>query len=116
MLTTSRDRFEMIQSELAPEHRENMVQVTKYQAGQACITWVMGKWATSEEQKWAPPGAHFHQFVVPPIQECRKDCTYGKLSAMQVPKEMKGLRSCEVKLFSSYEIILCPIYMITQWF
>ncbi|XP_024387740.1 very-long-chain aldehyde decarbonylase GL1-1 [Physcomitrium patens] len=98
MLTTSRDRFEMIQSELAPQHRENMIQVTKYQAGQNCKRWVLGKWATPSEQKWAPPGTHFHQFVVPPVMECRKDCTYGKLSAMQVPKEMKGLRSCEMTM------------------
>lgn len=96
MLTTSRDRFEAIQAELPAHQRDNMVQVTKYQAGQTCKTWVMGKWATPAEQRWAPAGTHFHQFVVPPIEECRTDCTYGKLSAMHVPKDMKGLRTCEV--------------------
>lgn len=59
--------------------------------------WVLGKWATPDEQKWAPTGTHFHQFVVPPIAETRKDCSYGKLAAMQVPKDMRGMRTCEVK-------------------
>lgn len=36
MLTTSRDRFEMILSEVPVQHRSNLVQVTKYQAGQNC--------------------------------------------------------------------------------
>ena len=57
---------------------------------------MLGKWATPEEQKWAPTGTHFHQFVVPPIAETRKDCSYGKLAAMQVPKDMRGMRTCEV--------------------
>jgi hypothetical protein len=58
--------------------------------------WVIGKWATPNDQKWAPPRTHFHQFVVPNIIESRQDCTYGKLAAMHLPKEIKGLRSCEV--------------------
>jgi hypothetical protein len=58
--------------------------------------WVIGKWATPNDQKWAPPATHFHQFVVPNIIESRQDCTYGKLAAMRLPREIKGLRSCEV--------------------
>jgi hypothetical protein len=66
--------------------------------------WVIGKWATPNDQKWAPPGTHFHQFVVPNIIESRQDCTYGKLAAMHLPKEIKGLRSCEVLVLNTFNL------------
>ncbi|CAI7834426.1 unnamed protein product, partial [Closterium sp. NIES-54] len=50
------------------------------------------------EQRHAPPGTHFHQFVVPPIAEVRKDCTYGKLAAMRLPDDVENLKFCEVSL------------------
>lgn len=56
----------------------------------------MGKWITPREQTWAPSGAHFHQFVVPPILNFRKDCTYGDLAAMKLPDDVEGLGCCEV--------------------
>jgi hypothetical protein len=56
----------------------------------------VGKWLSPREQRWAPPGTHFHQFVVPPIIGFRRDCTYGKLAAMRLPKDVEGLGSCEV--------------------
>ncbi|CAM6110926.1 unnamed protein product [Calypogeia fissa] len=95
MLSTSRERFETILHEAPAEFQRFLVQVTKYQDGKDCKTWVMGKWAFAEDQKWAPPGTHFHQFVVPPISELQKDCTYGELAGMRLPKAVKGLRSCE---------------------
>ncbi|CAK9230354.1 unnamed protein product [Sphagnum troendelagicum] len=98
MLTASVDRYESILAEVPVEYKQNLVQVTKYQDGQYCPVWVIGKWATPNDQKWAPPGTHFHQFVVPNIIESRQDCTYGKLAAMHLPKEIKGLRSCEMTM------------------
>jgi len=59
-------------------------------------TWIVGKWITPREQKCAPPGTHFHQFVVPPIMNFRKDCTYGELAAMKLPQDAQGLGNCEV--------------------
>lgn len=59
-------------------------------------TWIVGKWLSPREQRWAPPGTHFHQFVVPPIIGFRRDCTYGSLAAMRLPKDVRGLGSCEV--------------------
>eukprot|EP01018_Ginkgo_biloba_P023734 Gb_23964 [translate_table: standard] len=70
-------------------------------AGRSIIssqTWIVGKWISFREQKWAPPGTHFHQFVVPPIFELRRDCTYGKLAAMQLPDDTEGLSTCEYTL------------------
>jgi hypothetical protein len=63
----------------------------------AVQTWIVGKWLSPREQRWAPSGTHFHQFVVPPIIGFRRDCTYGKLAAMRLPKDVQGLSSCEVR-------------------
>lgn len=95
MLTLSTERFQNIQQEAPPDCQKNLVQVTKYQAAQNCKTWVVGKWITPGQQRWAPPGTHFHQFVVPPIFAFRRDCTYGELAAMKLPDDVEGLGCCE---------------------
>ncbi|CAN1223340.1 Very-long-chain aldehyde decarbonylase CER3 [Linum grandiflorum] len=95
MLTLSTERFQKIQKEAPVECQSYLVQVTKYQAARNCKTWIVGKWITPREQNWAPSGAHFHQFVVPPIFAFRKDCTYGDLAAMRLPKDAEGLGCCE---------------------
>ncbi|XP_072985018.1 very-long-chain aldehyde decarbonylase GL1-1-like [Typha latifolia] len=98
MLTLSTERFQNIQKEADPEFQQYLVQITKYRAAQNCKTWIVGKWLTPREQSWAPSGTHFHQFVVPPIINFRRDCTYGKLAAMKLPKDVEGLGSCEYTL------------------
>ncbi|KAG0470754.1 hypothetical protein HPP92_017454 [Vanilla planifolia] len=98
MLTLSSERFQMIQKEAPADCQQYLVQVTKYQAAQNCKTWVVGKWITYSEQRLAPPGTHFHQFVVPPIIGFRRDCTYGNLAAMRLPQDVEGLCSCEYTL------------------
>ncbi|KAK1274878.1 Protein ECERIFERUM 3 [Acorus gramineus] len=98
MLTSSTERLQKIQKEAPLECQQYLVQVTKYQAAQNCKTWIVGKWITPREQNWAPPGTHFHQFVVPPIFRFRKDCTYGNLAAMTLPQDVQGLGSCEYTL------------------
>ncbi|KAK1323729.1 Protein ECERIFERUM 3 [Acorus calamus] len=98
MLTLSTERLQKIQKEAPLECQQYIVQVTKYQAAQNCKTWIVGKWITPREQNWAPPGTHFHQFVVPPIFRFRRDCTYGNLAAMTLPQDVQGLGSCEYTL------------------
>ncbi|KAI3929737.1 hypothetical protein MKX01_025905 [Papaver californicum] len=95
MLTLSKERFESIQKEAEKEFQGYLVQVTKYQAAQNCKTWIVGKWITPREQRWAPPGTHFHQFVVPPIFAVRRNCTYSALAAMKLPEDVEGLGTCE---------------------
>ncbi|KAK9097991.1 hypothetical protein Syun_025036 [Stephania yunnanensis] len=95
MLTQSKDRFKTIQMEAPDEYQSYLIQVTKYQAGQNCKTWIAGKWLTPRQQGWAPAGTHFHQFVVPMIMSFRRDCTYGKLAAMKLPEDVEGLGTCE---------------------
>ncbi|XP_020109576.1 protein ECERIFERUM 3-like [Ananas comosus] len=95
MLTLSTERFLKIQREAPAESQQYLVQVTKYQAAQNCKTWIVGKWLSPREQHLAPPGTHFHQFVVPPMIGFRRDCTYGNLAAMRLPKDVQGLGICE---------------------
>ncbi|KAF3452866.1 hypothetical protein FNV43_RR03299 [Rhamnella rubrinervis] len=95
MLTLSTERFQKIQKEAPADCQSYLVQVTKYQAARNCKTWIVGKWITPREQRWAPSGAHFHQFVVPPVLQFRRDCTYGDLAAMRLPEDVQGLGSCE---------------------
>ncbi|KAE8056816.1 hypothetical protein FH972_013553 [Carpinus fangiana] len=95
MLTLSAERFQKIQKEAPVDCQSYLVQVTKYQAARNCKTWIVGKWITPREQSWAPPGTHFHQFVVPPILSFRRDCTYGDLAAMRLPDDVQGLGCCE---------------------
>ncbi|EPS58637.1 hypothetical protein M569_16175, partial [Genlisea aurea] len=73
MLTASTERFRDIQKEAAADGRKFLVQVTGHEAAQNCKTWIMGKWITQEQQRWAPAGTHFHQFVVPPIPAAREE-------------------------------------------
>ncbi|NP_001105247.1 glossy 1 [Zea mays] len=98
MMTLSTERFQKIQKEAPAEFQQYLVQVTKYRSAQHCRTWIVGKWLSPREQRWAPPGTHFHQFVVPPIIGFRRDCTYGKLAAMRLPKDVRGLGACEYSL------------------
>ncbi|XP_004252089.1 very-long-chain aldehyde decarbonylase CER3-like [Solanum lycopersicum] len=95
MSTSSSERFQKILKEAPYEYQKYLVHVTKYQAAKNCKTCIVGKWITPREQKFAPVGAHFHQFVVPPILPYRNDCTYGDLAAMRLPPHVKGLGSCE---------------------
>ncbi|CAI5493910.1 unnamed protein product [Closterium sp. Naga37s-1] len=98
MLTPSRERFEAIRSELPEERQHLLVQVTQYSQASQCPVWIIGKGMMWWEQRHAPPGTHFHQFVVPPIAEVRPDCTYGKLAAMRLPDDVENLKFCEVSL------------------
>jgi hypothetical protein len=46
------------------------------QDGSDCDCWVVGRFLSAKEQAIAPPGTTFHQFVVPPLEELRKDCRF----------------------------------------
>ncbi|CAK9260814.1 unnamed protein product [Sphagnum jensenii] len=96
MLTKSKERFDKIQKEAPRDVQHNLIQVTKFQAGQNCKTWLFGKWTFDADQRWAPPGTNFHQFVVPSVREIRKDCTYAPVAGMFLPKQVIGIHTCEV--------------------
>lgn len=98
MLTSAKERFESIQKEAPAECRSLLVRATRHEEGAHCKDWVVGKWLNAKQQRCAPPGTHFHQFVVPPMAELRPDCTYGKLAAMRLPDDIQGQRTCEMTM------------------
>eukprot|EP00191_Tetraselmis_sp_GSL018_P009540 CAMPEP_0177603400 /NCGR_PEP_ID=MMETSP0419_2-20121207/15488_1 /TAXON_ID=582737 /ORGANISM="Tetraselmis sp., Strain GSL018" /LENGTH=590 /DNA_ID=CAMNT_0019097161 /DNA_START=152 /DNA_END=1924 /DNA_ORIENTATION=+ len=97
MYTKSAERFEAVRSEAKPEHRHLLVHATSLSEGSRCNRWVVGTLLGAADQKHAPPGAFFHQFVVPPIREARADCKYGKLAAMRLPAKAL-MRACEMTM------------------
>ena len=98
MYTTARDRFEKIRAEAREEHRELLVQATTLEEGSGIKDWVVGKFCSARDQVKAPKHATFHQFVVPPLEESRRDCAYTDLPAFKLPKEAKDFRSCEMTM------------------
>lgn len=98
MYTTSEERFEKIRSEAAKKDQYLITQSTSLEDGAKIKDWVIGKHCGEKDQRWAPHGATFHQFVVPPIPETRDDCVYTDLPAFKLPKGAKDFRSCEMTL------------------
>ena len=98
MYTTAKDRFEKIKAEAREEHRELLVQATTLEEGSGIKDWVVGKFCSARDQAKAPKHATFHQFVVPPLEESRRDCAYTDLPAFKLPKEAKDFRSCEMTM------------------
>jgi len=98
MYTTAKDRFERIRAEANEEHRALLVQATTLEEGSGIKDWVVGKFCSARDQAKAPKHAVFHQFVVPPLEESRKDCVYTDLPAFKLPKEAKDFRSCEMTM------------------
>jgi hypothetical protein len=99
MLTSSDQRYEAIVGEVSdPQQRALLRRATCVADGSDCDCWLVGKHLSRREQAQAPAGTTFHQFVVPPLQAARKDCVYTDLPAFRLPKEARGLRSCEMTM------------------
>ncbi|KAI5072761.1 hypothetical protein GOP47_0013122 [Adiantum capillus-veneris] len=96
MLTASQERFDAVVNEAPKDCQQYLVRATKYQAGQNCKTWIIGKWAGLAAQKLAPPGTRFHQFTLPPILHFRRDCFYNDSVGIRLPEKLvHGVNSCE---------------------
>lgn len=96
MLTASQERFDMVVNEAPKDCQQYLVRATKYQAGQNCKTWIIGKWAGLSAQKLAPAGTRFHQFTLPPILHFRRDCFYNDSVGIRLPdKLVRGVNTCE---------------------
>jgi len=99
LLTSSDARFDALVA-AAPDEaaRARLVRAGGMRDGRDCDCWVVGKHLSAKEQRHAPPGTTFHQFVVPPIAAARSDCAYTELPAFRLPKAARGLRSCEMTM------------------
>lgn len=96
MLTASEERFDAVVKEAPKDGQQFLVRATKYQAGQNCKTWIIGKWAGYGAQKLAPRGTHFHQFTLPPILHLRRDCFYKDSVGIRLPEKLvQGVNTCE---------------------
>jgi len=98
MLTQSEERYAGIVKDCPEEFRKNLVHSTNIADGEGVACWVVGRFLSKEEQHKAPKGAAFHQFVVPPLDELRKDCVYTKLPAFTLPENAAGFKSCEMTM------------------
>jgi len=74
MLTMSRERYEAVVNDCAEPYRKHLIHSTDISDGKQCDCWVVGRFLSVKEQAMPPPGTTFHQFVVPPLNELRKDC------------------------------------------
>jgi hypothetical protein len=77
MVTQSRERYEAVVEDCAEPFRNNLQHSTDIGDGADCNCWVVGRFLTPAEQAVAPAGTTFHQCVVPPLDELRKDCRCG---------------------------------------
>jgi len=98
MLTMNSHRFQKIKEEASEVARPFLSHVTKLEAGANCKDWIVGKFCNEKNQAMAPPGTTFHQFVVPPLKESRKDCVYTSLPAFMMPKDAKYFKTCEMTM------------------
>lgn len=98
MYTQSPERFEAIRMEAKEDARHLLVHATKMEAGANVQDWIVGKFCSPTDQALAPPKATFHQFVVPPLQETRSDCTYTELPAFRLPPQVRDFKTCEMTM------------------
>jgi len=98
MVTASRERYEAVVADCPAAARHNLVHSTEIKDGSDCDCWVVGRFLSAAEQAVAPAGTTFHQFVVPPLDELRKDCRYTSLPAFTLPKAAQGFKSCEMTM------------------
>ena len=96
MYTKSKERFEKIQKEA--KRPENLIYSDTMEPGRTCQHWIVGKFCNPKEQALAPSGTTFHQFVVPPLPESRKDCVYTDLPAFKLPEDAKDFKTCEMTM------------------
>jgi NAD(P)-dependent dehydrogenase (short-subunit alcohol dehydrogenase family) len=98
MLTASVERFQKIRDEASPKAQERIVHASKIEAGANCKDWIVGKFCSKKDQEMAPSGTTFHQFVVPPLQEFRSDCSYTDLPAFALPGDTRHFKTCEMTM------------------
>ena len=98
LLTSSDVRFDALVAEADEKARGLLVRARGVRDAKDVDCWIVGKHLSAAEQRAAPSGTTFHQFVVPPIAETRPDCSYTELPAFRLPKEARGLRSCEMTM------------------
>ncbi|OMO49505.1 Fatty acid hydroxylase [Corchorus capsularis] len=71
--------------------QKNLVLSKKYDVK----VWLVGDGLTDKDQKKAPKGTIFIPFSIFPPKKVRKDCYYHTTPAMEAPKALENMHSCE---------------------
>ncbi|MCO5563552.1 hypothetical protein L7F22_017197 [Adiantum nelumboides] len=95
VLLPSSKEHASLRSSVSSKFKDNLVYATNYDAGASCKVWLVGDRIGRGIQNLAPRGAYFYPFDVFPIREWRKDCTYGIIPSLKLPKDAQNINSCE---------------------
>ncbi|MCO5571120.1 hypothetical protein L7F22_024852 [Adiantum nelumboides] len=80
---------------ISPVSRANLVHVTSYNDGKECKVWIVGEKIGHAAQKLAPKGTYFYPFGEFPAEKWRKDCFYGNVPSLRVPKNAENINACQ---------------------
>ncbi|KHG12333.1 Protein WAX2 [Gossypium arboreum] len=89
------DEYEKLDISLGTKSEGKLVISKSYSS---CKLWLVGDDLTEEEQRKANKGTLFIPFSQFPLKNLRKDCFYHTTPAMQTPKALENVDSCEVGL------------------
>ncbi|GLJ15735.1 hypothetical protein SUGI_0258930 [Cryptomeria japonica] len=95
LLTESKEQLYKFKMAIPSYLQDNVIHARRYQAGNNCKIWIVGRQVSWKDQMQAPKGAHFVPFSPFPIKEGRKDCTYHTTPAMRMPPNLENVHSCE---------------------
>ncbi|MBA0867892.1 hypothetical protein Goshw_005532 [Gossypium schwendimanii] len=86
------DEYEKLDKSLGTKSEGKLVISKSYSS---CKVWLVGDDLTEEEQRKANKGTLFIHFSQFPLKNLRKDCFYHTTPAMQTPKALENVDSCE---------------------
>ncbi|KAA3478224.1 protein ECERIFERUM 1-like isoform X2 [Gossypium australe] len=86
------DDYEKLDKSLGTTSEGKLVISKSYSS---CKVWLVGDDLTEEEQRKANKGTLFIPFSQFPLKNLRKDCFYHTTPAMQTPKALENVDSCE---------------------
>ncbi|KAG4143039.1 hypothetical protein ERO13_D06G164100v2 [Gossypium hirsutum] len=86
------DEYEKLDKSLGTKSEGKLVISKSYSS---CKVWLVGDDLTEEEQRKANKGTLFIPFSQFPLKNLRKDCFYHTTPAMQTPKALENVDSCE---------------------
>ncbi|KAG8363490.1 hypothetical protein BUALT_Bualt19G0027800 [Buddleja alternifolia] len=91
VFTMSEDEYKKLKQKISGEAGDNLV-LSKHNTPK---TWLVGDGLSEEEQLKASKGTVFIPFSQFPPKKMRKDCSYNNTPAMQAPKHLENVDSCE---------------------
>lgn len=91
VITLYEDEYLKLKGKLSSEDATNLVLSKAY----APKVWIVGDGFSADDQMKAPKGTTFIPFSFVPPKRIRKDCFFSLTPAMQAPKSLQNVDSCE---------------------